>query len=107
MLSFSGDEYWADDQEDVLEVAPALEGINQWLSSSEHEYGALTDLTAGAGGVGMCAHLFGGGYKHFEIEAFIDAVWSQPWQDINSGELFLKGEESDTWTVLHHPDAEQ
>ena len=98
MLSFSDDEYWLEGVEEVLEAAPPLENINQWLNL---EGGALTDLTLGSGGAGLNANLFGGGFKHFDIESFIGIVASQEWQCRDDVQLFIKDEEAQTWTLVN------
>jgi hypothetical protein len=66
-----------------------LEGINRWLESNPvRNYGPLVDVTADSGG-GMNANLFGGGFMHFDIEAFIDVVAEQEWQNRDNVQLFL------------------
>ena len=102
MLSCGDDEYWDDDQDEALEIPRALEKINDWLKADKvHGYGPLEDLTIGAGGAGMNANVFGGGYKHFDIEAFIEVVSNQKWRDKKSVQLFLQGEEDNCWTILN------
>lgn len=101
MLSFSNEEYWMDEAEETLEVAPALEKINEWLESDKvRNYEPLTPLALDTGGVGSNANVFGGAFKHFDIEAFIDVVSSQEWRDRDNVQLFVQGEESGKWTIL-------
>jgi hypothetical protein len=98
MLSFSDDELW-DDEGEELDKCPALEAINAWIPD-----GKLVDLTkptfkTGAGN-GMEAQLFGGGFKHFEIEKFISVVEAQEWKNRAGVQLWVKGEEDGTFTLV-------
>ena len=100
MLSFSDEEYW-EDEEEALEIPRALENINAWLEADEvRNYGPLTDLTFGSGSAGMNANVFGGGFKHFDIDAFIEIVTQQNWQDRENVQLFVQGEDAGHWTIL-------
>ena len=96
MLSCSDEEYWVQGQEEVLEVPPALKSINDWL---ELNGGQLTDLTLESGGSGMNANLFGGGFKHLDVDTFIRVVATQEWRDKNNVQLFLKSEDAGQWTL--------
>ncbi len=100
MLSFSDEEYWPEEQEDAVEVPPALEKINEWLQLNG---GQLTDLTLGSGGAGMNANIFGGGFKHLDIQMFIGVVQMQEWRDRSSVQLFIKDEEQGRWTLIEVP----
>lgn len=44
-------------------------------------------------GNGIGAYLFGGGYKHFDIEGFIKVVEAQDWKDLAKVQLWVKGAE--------------
>ena len=104
MLSFSNDEYW-DENDEVIDEAPPLEKINAWMEAdTERNYGPLEDMTPCGGGAEMNANVFGGGFKHFDIEMFIKVVASQQWQDRSSVQIFLQGEEAQSWTILTLPD---
>ena len=81
--------YDADQPQDSCEP---LDRINDWIPD-----GRLVDLTpptfaAGAGN-GLDAWLFGGGFKHFDIEDFIRVVEAQPWRDRRNLQLWVKGGE--------------
>ena len=41
----------------------------------------------------MDAHLFGGGYKRFDMEGFIKVVEAQDWKDQAKVQLWVKGAE--------------
>ena len=38
----------------------------------------------------MSAYVYGGGFRHFDIEQFIRDVQAQEWRDPRNVELFLK-----------------
>lgn len=108
ILSFSDEEYWEEGAEDALESCPALDNINIWLEADKvRNYGPLTDLTACAtgNGTGMNANVWGGGFKHFDIEQFIDLVERQPWRDPDSVQLFIQGENASKFTAIEFTDA--
>lgn len=44
-------------------------------------------------GYGMDANLFGGGFKHFDIEGFIEVIEGQNWRDRANVQLWVKGGE--------------
>jgi hypothetical protein len=99
MLSFSDDEWWEDGEDEPRETCEPLERINAWI-----EHGWLVNLispTYGDGvGYGMHANLYGGGYKHFDIEGFIEVVQAQEWKDRANLQLWIKGEEEESWTPI-------
>jgi hypothetical protein len=108
MLSFSNEEHWADGEKEAAEVPAPIENINKWLEADKaRNYGALADLTLASGGAGMEANVYGGGFKHCDIEAFVDVVASQDWQDRDSVQLFIQGEEADKWTIIDLTDWEK
>ena len=41
----------------------------------------------------MDAYVFGGGYKHFDVEGFIKVVEAQNWRDRAKVQLWVKGAE--------------
>lgn len=88
LLSCSNEEFWEDDEFDE-ETCEPLERINQWIP-----HGKLVSLigpTYVEGvGYGMDANLFGGGYKHFDIEGFIKVVEAQDWKDRAKVQLWVK-----------------
>lgn len=47
-------------------------------------------------GFGMDANLHGGGFKHLNIEGFIDVVRAQPWKRPGEVQLWIKGAEEGT-----------
>lgn len=91
VLSFSDEEYWEDGEEEARETCAALDNINAWIPDGE-----LVDLTTGtfAAGAGydMTAHLYGGGFKHFDITAFLAVVEAQAWKDRANVQLLLKSD---------------
>ena len=107
MVSFSDEELWEEGEEEARDNCEALDNINAWLEADEvKQYGPLTDLTACASGneVGMSAYLYGGGFKHFDIEGFLEIVKNQSWHDPDNLQVFIKGEEDQNFTVLGHDD---
>ncbi|MCW3054410.1 MAG: hypothetical protein JWN14_3580, partial [Chthonomonadales bacterium] len=103
MLSFGDAEFWEEDAEEALESCPALDSINSWLNADKvHNYGPLTDLTSCTfgNGTGMSANVWGGGFQHFDMEAFIGVVARQHWRDRASVQLFIQGEEESKFTVI-------
>jgi hypothetical protein len=92
VLSFSNEEFWEDGEDEPRATCEPLQRINEWISD-----GRLVDLTkptyAKGAGSGLDANLYGGGFKHFDIEAFIQVVASQDWKDRAAVQLFVKGAE--------------
>ena len=84
MLSFSDDEFWEEDEDEPRETCEPLEQINDWIS-----HGQLESLTANR----LDVNLYGGGFKHFDIEAFIEVVQSQSWKRPDRVQLWIKGGE--------------
>lgn len=99
MLSFSFDEFWEDGEDEPREACEPLERINRWMA-----HGELVDLTgptyAEGVGYGMHANLYGGGFKHFDIEEFIETVEAQDWKDRENVQLWVKGEEEESFTLI-------
>ena len=79
MLSFDNDEMWEDGEEEARETCEPLDRINAWLN-----HGRLVSLIKPTydddSGYGMDANLYGGGFKHFDIEGFIEVVQAQNWK---------------------------
>ncbi len=103
MLSFSDEEYWTDGEDEPQKDCQALQNVNAWLNADEEKmYGPLTDLTSGAIGnqVGMQANLYGGSFKHFDMEKFMETVKMQEWHDPDQVQIFIKGEEDQQFTLL-------
>ena len=92
MLSFSNEELWEDGEEEARETCEPLDQINAWIP-----HGRLVNLTGPTfdddAGYGMDANLYGGGFKHFDIEGFIEVVESQSWKDRPNVQLWIKGGE--------------
>lgn len=108
MLSFSSEEYWIEGEEEALESAPALDKINEWLKADKlRKFGPLKDLGKCSGGAGMNANIFGGGFKHLDIDAFIDVVAKQEWQDRDNVQLFLQGDDEGKFDVITFSDNEK
>ena len=92
MLSFDDEEWWEEDEDEPRDTCDTLERINQWIP-----HGQLVDLTtptyAKRAGNGMDANLYGGGFKHFDIEGFIEVVRAQDWKARSKVRLWVKGAE--------------
>lgn len=93
LLSFDNDEFWEEGDDEPGESCTPLDQINAWI-----EHGRLVNLTdptyrKGAG-YGMDANLYGGGFKHFDIEGFIDLVKAQDWKARSKVQLWIKGAEA-------------
>jgi hypothetical protein len=99
ILSFSDEEFWHDGEDNTRATCAALDALNKWMP-----HGKLVDLTrptfTAKAGCGMSAHLYGGGFRHLDIEGFIAAVQAQQWKDPTNVQLFLKSE-SDEQFSLH------
>jgi hypothetical protein len=96
LLSFSFEEFWEDDEEEARETCEPLERINAWIPHGELV--SLTEPTyANGAGYGMHANLYGGGFKHFDIEGFIAVVAAQAWKDPANLQLWIKAEERESW----------
>ena len=110
MLSFSGEELWVNGEDEPLEPLECkpLKQINIWIDSrgsnewsgseSEHSgYGRLVELIGPTyddnAGYGMDAILIGGGFKHFNIDGFIEVVEGQNWKKRGAVQLWIKGGE--------------
>jgi|SRR5579872_4052627 len=91
MLAFDNEEIGEDEQE-LGEKCEPLERINAWLSP-----GRLVSLISptyeNEVGSGMDADSFGGGFKHFDIDGFIEIVKAQEWKDRSKVQLWVKGAE--------------
>jgi hypothetical protein len=92
MLSFDNEELWEDGEGEGREKCVPLEQINAWLSP-----GRLVSLVGptyeDGPGCGMDANLYGGGFKHFNIEGFIEVVKAQGWKERSKVQLWVKGAE--------------
>ncbi len=92
MLSFDNEELWEDDEEEPRETCEPLERINAWI-----QHGRLVSLIGPTyeddAGNGMDANLYGGGFKHFDIEGFIEVVKAQDWKARSKVQLWVKGAE--------------
>jgi len=92
MLSFDNEELWEDGEEEARETCELLEAINTQIN-----HGRLVSLVGptyedGVGN-GMDANLYGGGFKNFDIEEFIELVRSQKWKKRSKVQLWIKGAE--------------
>ena len=92
MLSFDNDELWENGEDEPKETCEPLERINAWLP-----HGRLVSLIGpiydGDVGNGMDANLYGGGFKHFDIEGFVEVVKAQAWKARAKVQLWIKGAE--------------
>ena len=91
MLSFDNEEFWEDGEDEPRETRVPLERINAWLDPNRLV--SLVGPTFDDAGNGMHANLFGGGFKHFDIEGFIEAVKSQAWKARHKVQLWVAGAE--------------
>ena len=94
MLSFDNDELWEGDE--PRDTCAALEQINAWIGT-----GQLVSLTGPTydddASYGMDANLYGGGFKHFDIEGFIAVAKAQEWKARSKVQLWVKGGEEGMW----------
>jgi hypothetical protein len=92
MLSFDNEEWWEEGEDEPRDSCEPLERINAWIP-----YGHLVSLTgptyAKEAGYGMDANLYGGGFKNFDIEGFIELVKAQHWKERSKVQLWVKGAE--------------
>jgi hypothetical protein len=92
MLSFDNEEFWEDGEDECRETCEPLDRINAWLSPAR-----LVSLTGATyeddAGYGMDANLYGGGFKHFDSEGFIEVVKAQDWKSRSKVQLWIKGAE--------------
>jgi len=98
ILSFSDEEFWHDGEDEARDSCAALDALNKSIPN-----GKLVDLTkptfAAKAGYGMSAHLYGGGFNHFDIESFIASVEAQQWKDPANVQLFLKSESDEQFSL--------
>lgn len=99
MLSFSDEELWEDGEDAPRRTCRPMERINAWIP-----HGRLVDLVSPTYkddvGSGIAANLFGGGYNHLDMDAFIEVVESQDWKDRANLQLWIKGDEDQSWTPV-------
>lgn len=103
MLSFDSEEFWEEDEDEPRETCEPLERINDWLGQCR-----LVSLVGPTyeddAGNGMDANLYGGGFKHFDIDSFIDIVNKQTWKKRANVQLWVKGAEegmgADPWALV-------
>ncbi|MEX2175078.1 MAG: hypothetical protein WD872_12000 [Pirellulaceae bacterium] len=97
MLSFDSAELWEDGEDEARETCEPLERINAWLP-----HGRLVSLIGPTYeddvGNGLDANLYGGGFKHFDIEGFIEVVKAQDWRAQSKVQLWVKGGEEGVGT---------
>jgi hypothetical protein len=92
ILSFDNEEFWEEGEDEPREICEPLERINASLP-----YGNLVSLVGPTygddAGHGMDANLYGGGFKHFDIDRFIATVESQSWKSRENVQLWVRGAE--------------
>lgn len=103
LLAFDNEEMWEDGEDEPRETCASLERINAWLSP--YRLVSLIGPTYEEGvGNGMDANLYGGGFKHFDIEGFIEVVRTQDWRAQSKVQLWVKGAEEgmgeEPWTLI-------
>lgn len=106
LLSFSNEEWWTGGEDQPRDTCEPLRQINAWIPAGKLVNLVPPTYRKGAGN-GMDANLFGGGFKRFDIEAFVDVVASQPWKDRPRVQLWVKGGEEgmsdDLWVEVKLP----
>jgi len=92
LLSHSNEELWRDGVEQPQKICEPVKRINRWIPN-----GRLVSLVgptyATNAGNGIDANLFGGGFKHFDIDGFIELVEAQNWKERKKVQLWVKGAE--------------
>jgi hypothetical protein len=92
MLSFDNEELWPDGADQPTESCEPLDRINAWIPD-----GRLVSLVGPTyrdnAGNGLDANLYGGGFKHFDIEKFIKVVEAQKWKERKKVQLWVRGAE--------------
>jgi hypothetical protein len=93
LLSFDNEELWVDGEDEPRKMCEPLQRINAWLAL----YGRLVSLIEPTykkhAGYGMDANLYGGGFKHLDIDGFIEVVKAQDWKARSKVQLWVKGAE--------------
>src|SRR5487761_2046055 len=93
MLSFDNEERWEDGEDEPRATCESLDRVNAWLIP----FGRLVDLVGptyeGGVGSGLDANLFGGGFKHFDIDGFIEVVRAQRRKRRSKVQSWVKGAE--------------
>jgi hypothetical protein len=92
MLSFDNEELWEDGEDEARGTCEPLERINAWLSPG-HLVSLIGPTYQEGAGNGMDANLYAGGFKHFDIEGFIELVKAQGWRHRSKVQLWVKGAE--------------
>lgn len=92
MLSFDNEERWPDGADEPTDGCEPLDRINAWIPG-----GRLVSLVGATyrdhAGFGIDANLYGGGFKHFDIEEFIKVVEAQKWKERQRVQLWIRGAE--------------
>jgi hypothetical protein len=99
VLSFSNDELGEDEDGQTQDTCESLEKINQWIPDGKLVSLVSPTYKKGAG-YGMEANLYGGGYKHFDIDGFIKVVEAQKWSNRANVQLWIKGEEDESFIPI-------
>lgn len=90
ILIFSDEEFWHEGEEEARSTSAALVALNKAQPSGYK----LVDLTKATfkSGEGMSAHIYGGGFKHFDVDGFLANIRAQEWKDPLNVQLFLKSD---------------
>lgn len=92
MISFDNEELWEDGEDEARDTCEPMERINTWLSPCRLV--SLIGPTYEEGtGYGMDANLYGGGFKNFDIDGFIEVIEAQDWKERSKVQLWIKGAE--------------
>lgn len=83
----------------MLEEAPALGGLNNWLAQQGR--GPLDNLDEHvlSSGKVMQACVYGGAYSFLKADEFVQAVKSQAWRQPENVQLLLQDEEEPRFTI--------
>jgi hypothetical protein len=99
LLACSSEEFAVGRDGATKETCEPLERINRWIP-----HGKLVSLVgptyAKGVGSGMNAYLFGGGFKHFDIEDFVRVVEVQAWKDRANLQLWVRGDADGPFTAV-------
>ena len=93
LLSFDNEELWEDGEDEPRPTCEPLDRVNAWLMPSGHLVDLVGPTYEGDAGNGLDANLFGGGFKHFDIDGFIQVVRAQRWKRRSKVQLWIKGAE--------------
>ena len=99
MLSLNDEEFWEEGADGPSDTCQPLKRVNASIA-----HGRLVSLVgptyARGAGYGMQARLYGGGFKHFDIDRFITVVQSQKWKESADVQLWVKADDAESFTQI-------